>query len=331
MKSGLLAVSSLRMLGLGAAGVLTTAGAVSMFLEHPYAALMQEAVSSRRVNGSNDANDGGNTDDAKGGESVSSASGQADTNSEEEQEASFFSQFQLPEFFSSSPPPSHSPSSYESSSSDSDKTDGMGNSPTIADGAQIAGQKSSRVSFRELGIGNPRKSQDLSGQFDDNENELNIDIHGVKYRLATWGQRFIAHMYNALIMLARQVVLMGLPTLALRSFFGSGAKGSNLDNAISGLTTMGLIAYQGVIELAIDSDTWPVGWGGSKNGQNLGMRWVGICLIREDGLPVDMQTMMWWWLGWMLAPVNVITGALDSRNQSLDNHLSGTYVVMDET
>ena len=169
----------------------------------------------------------------------------------------------------------------------------------------------------------PKQSTDSKGYV------LEVDIQGQTYRLATWRQRFVAHMYNAVIMLGRQILFMGLPTLMLRLFTGGSAR---LDKVISGISTIGLILYQGAFELAVDSsDAWLVGWrGGSKNGQNLGMRWAGIRLLREDGQPVDARTMMWWWLGWMLAPVNMIAGAIDARRQSLDNHLSGTLYVQDD-
>ena len=38
------------------------------------------------------------------------------------------------------------------------------------------------------------------------------------------------------------------------------------------------------------------------NGQNLGMRWAGIKVIRKDGQRVDVSTLVWLWLGQLALP-----------------------------
>ena len=269
---------------------------------------------------------------AKGGSNGTGAGMEENEGEEVEGNSNtFFSKFSLSDFLSTSSTPSSSDGASHADDVAAPCDDGKEPSAGTATTRAHAPSGRTTKTLRELALGSTQKKHQSKQTTDAKGYVLAVEVQGHNYRLATWRQRFVAHMYNAIIMLGRQVLLIGVPALVLR-FLAGGSARKSLDTAVSGLATLGLIAYQGAFELAVDStDAW-ITWawhGGSKNGQNLGMRWAGIRLVREDGRPVDSQTMMWWWLGWMLAPVNIIAGAIDARRQSLDNHLSGTYTVQD--
>jgi len=151
---------------------------------------------------------------------------------------------------------------------------------------------------------------------------LVMTTHGTQHIQATWRKRLMAHAYNGVVTLAAQLFFVFLPGLLGSIFLPLDSVQYFLDTLGTPLS-LGIVFYNGLIEQTLD--TWPIGWG-SENGQNVGMAWAGIKLIRYDEKPIDLKTMLWWWAGHAVAPINLGLGLI-SPSLGLDNTLSNTVVV----
>jgi|TARA_B110000208_G_C11591353_1_gene366424 uncharacterized RDD family membrane protein YckC len=135
---------------------------------------------------------------------------------------------------------------------------------------------------------------------------------------ASWRQRLVAHAYNGAITLAIQILLVFLPGL-FGSFFFPVENVQHFLDSTNSLCSLGIVFYNGLLEQTLTTLI-------SDNGQNLGMSWAGIKLVRYDGKPIDFRTMCLWWCGHFIFPANILLASISPRF-GLDNTLSGTVVV----
>ena len=161
-----------------------------------------------------------------------------------------------------------------------------------------------------------------------------VTTTGDRFELATWGQCCRAYVYNCLVTLARQVVLITVPAAALRLLGVTNASNAEwVDAFTSGVITLGLLVYQQFFEqAAIHGRSTLLLLGGQPllNGQNLGMRWAGIRVVREDGQPVDVPTLVWLWLGHIALPFTVayrlLSNAVRRRTLQLPSGGAGSVL-----